>query len=297
MEKIIQSILAKNMVGFNNIRKSDSGFTNIVYLVDDKYVIKVSKDAKTSKGIDKEIDFYKHNSLNFVPKYIADGQLDGYRYLIVKQLKGQSLYKVWHKLNDSEREDLVKQIAEILSDFHKQGFNYLPENKIYLNWKEKWKRSFDLNISILQKRNFDTSKLEIFAKTKLPTIMEEQKLGLVYNDAHFDNFIFDDGELKLIDFDRILYGSIDYEFLILKSMIDNPAIFANEEDEKNVKPEDYQKIMNLLKKFYPKLFNFKFLNDRVFVYQFIYNLGNAYEYDREDWISEELRKFQQHFNL
>ena len=63
--------------------------------------------------------------------------------------------------------------------------------------------------------------------------MQEQKLGLVYNDAHFDNFILSGDELFLIDFDRVVVASIDYELLIIKSMLDNPCKFASEIDQNN----------------------------------------------------------------
>ena len=125
--------------------------------------------------------------------------------------------------------------------------------------------------------------------------MAEQKLGLVHNDAHFDNFIYDNGKIKLIDFDRVLYCSIDYEFLIIKSMVDRPEKFASEEDEENAKKEDYEKFLSILKKYYPEMFNFKFLDDRVFIYQFIYNLGNAYKYGKTEVIKEELEKFERYF--
>ena len=122
-----------------------------------------------------------------------------------------------------------------------------------------------------------------------------EDLALVYNDAHFDNFILSEDKLYLIDFDRVLFGSIDYELLILKSMLDNPCKFASEVDEPNVKIEDYKNIYEIIKETYADMFEFEFLDDRIFIYQFIYNLGNAYEYDRNEWIKTELEKFKTRF--
>lgn len=51
LTNIIQNILNKEKIPFKNIEKATSGFTNEVYFIDDKYVIKLSKDneKKTSK--------------------------------------------------------------------------------------------------------------------------------------------------------------------------------------------------------------------------------------------------------
>ena len=127
--------------------------------------------------------------------------------------------------------------------------------------------------------------------------MSEQKLELVYNDAHFDNFIYDKGMVYLIDFDRILYGSVDYEILIIKQMLDNPKKFASKNDEPNINNKDYSQIYELLQKNSPQMFNFKHFEYRVFIYQFIYNLGQAYEYENNAWIEKELQNFKKYFGV
>lgn len=73
-----------------------------------------------------------------------------------------------------------------------------------------------------------------FKNNRLDKVFAQQKNGLVYNDAHFDNFIYADGNVKLIDFDRTIYCSIDYELMVIKMMQDNPKKFASEITEKYV---------------------------------------------------------------
>ena len=43
MENIINEILNIEKITFKNITKATSGFTNLVYFVDNNYVIKISK--------------------------------------------------------------------------------------------------------------------------------------------------------------------------------------------------------------------------------------------------------------
>ena len=295
MENLVKRILEKNKINFKQIKRSMSGFSNIVYFVDDKYFVKLCNEESRVLKLQKEIEFYKHLNLTFVPKYIASGIEGDFNYLIIEKVNGVSLYKVWHELDENERENVIKQIAEILRQFHEQGYSFLAEKFVLTNWILKWQKSFEINVKELQKRGFDTSYVKKFAQIKLPEIMAEQKLGLVHNDAHFDNFIYDNGKIKLIDFDRVLYCSIDYEFLIIKSMVDRPEKFASEEDEENAKKEDYEKFLPTLKKYYPEMFDFEFLDKRVFVYQFIYNLGNAYKFGETEVIKEELEKFKRYF--
>ena len=291
----INKILAREEIGYHYIEQSTSGFTSIVFFVDDKYVVKFSNTPKLSEKLEKEISFYRNSNLPFIPKYISSGKFDDTTYLIIERLKGESLFHIWHKLDAKERKDVTKQIAKILNKFHEQPGSYLSDKFIQTNWQEKWRKSLDLNIRILEKYRFDTTNLKDFTQHRLDKLFEKTKNGLVYNDAHFDNFIYDNGKVYLIDFDRILYCSIDYELLIIKQMLDNPIKFASLEDEPYVNIEDYSEIYGDLKKECPDMFAFEYIDDRVFIYQFIYNLGQAYEYNRREWIKRELDKFNARF--
>lgn len=295
--ELIKKILKQENIEFKNLEKSTSGFTNVVFFVDDDYVVKIVAQNTKPEKLQKEIGFYKNVKLTGIPKYIASGEVEGVEYLILEKLKGQSLYSIWHTLTNEKRKNVVEQICEILNGFHKLPFEFLPEKNIVKDWKQKWGNSFSKNISILKDKGFDVEFLEEFAKTQLPQIMEEQDLCLIYNDAHFDNFLLFENKLALIDFDRIMYGSVDYELLIIKSMLDAPHKFASEIDEPNVNPKHYAGIWEMLKMLCPQMFDFEHIDKRVFIYQFIYNLGNAYEWNHDDWVEQELNKFKQFFDI
>lgn len=295
MENIIKNILQHENIKYKNIEKSQSGFTNAVFLVDKKYVVKIIKDKTNPLKLEKEISFYKNIKLNCMPKYICSGQYNGIIYLIIEYVQGQPLYKIWHKITEREREDIIKKICEILKQFHMQNADFLPEKYVCKNWVQKWKQTFDYNITLLKKRGFDTHNLQHFANTKLEKIMNNQKPCLVYNDAHFDNFLYDGQNLKIIDFDRVVCFSKDYELLIISLMAENPCKFANEEDEKNVDEKHYANVMSYFKEHYANMFDFEYLNERLFIYQFMYRLGAGYEYNRNEWLAEELNNFNKFF--
>ena len=60
MENIIKEILHKENIPFEKITKATSGFTNLVYFIDDKIVIKMSKDDNIKKKINKETTIYQN---------------------------------------------------------------------------------------------------------------------------------------------------------------------------------------------------------------------------------------------
>ena len=289
MENYIRKIFKDNNLKCDKIVKSESGFTNQVYFVDDKYVIKIANENNIAK-LNKEVLFYQNVHEDFIPKYICSGS----DYLIITKLKGKSLYNIWHLIDDTTRESIVKDICNILQKINNYSGDFIPEKYRFEQWKIKWQKSFALNIDILKKRGFKTDFLSDFVKTKLDEIMSEQKICLVYNDAHFDNFIYD-GKLYIIDFDRVIMGSSDYELLIMDSMLDNPLKFASEEEEKFVNMIHYTNVRDWLKKYYPELYNYTYIDDRVFIYKFFYRLGAGYEYNHDDWISNALSDFKKRF--
>lgn len=297
MIETIKKILRKENIAYTKLAKSNSGFTNLVYFVDDKYVVKVVNTQTKPEKLLKEISFYKNVQMDAIPKYVTSGKLDDVDYLIIERLSGESLYKVWHNLSKEERCSVVKQIAEILNDFHKQNGEFLPEKYINTDAILRWKRAFKLNIKEMENRGFEVEFLKKFSETKVDKLFAEQKNGLVYNDAHFDNFIYNNGKVWLIDFDRVIYCSIDYELLIIKMMLDNPTKFASEEDESNVRIEDYGEIWEQLKQYSGDMFNFKYINERVFIYQFFYRLGQGFEYNRKEWVEKELKGFREFFRV
>lgn len=292
---LIIDICEKNNIKCENIKKADSGFTNIVHIVNDEYIVKVINTFTKPEKLQKEIVFYKNVKIDAMPKYVASGTISGKDYLIIKKLNGKSLYTVWHTLTKQQRKEAVVQIANILNEFHKQKGEFLAEKFVQTDWILKWQKSFDLNIKILKNKGFDTSFLENFKNTKLIETFKENKPCLVHNDGHFDNFLYDNGKVYIIDFDRVLYCSIDYELMVISMMVDNPKKFASEVTEKFVVNDEYGDIMNVLKAYAPDMFDFKYIKDRVFIYKFIYHLGQGYETNNTSWIATQLENFKKHF--
>ena len=231
-------------------------------------VIKIALDEEKKKKLEKEINIYKNIKLNNIPQYIASGQFDNCLYLIISKVNGRGLFSVWHSLSDFEKEKCIEQISKVLKTFNNQNANFLDkEYKIY-DWENFVIGKLKENKQGLDKLGIDTKKISYFIENN--DLFKDNSYGLVYNDAHFDNFIYDNGNVSMIDFDRVIYAPIDYEMLIFKTMCDNPSKFASEEDEANVFGEDFVQVYDWFKKYYKELFMVPNIEQRIKTYQFNY---------------------------
>lgn len=267
MEQLIKRILEQEKLDYKQIKKSTSGFTNLVYFAD-QMVIKIAFEEEKKKKLEKEVNIYKNIKLNNIPKYITSGQIDNCLYLIISKVNGRGLYSVWHSLSDYEKERCIDQISKVLKTFNNQNADFLDkEYKIY-DWEKFVIGKLKKNKQELDKFGINTQRISDFIENN--NLFKENIYGLIYNDAHFDNFLYDNGNISLIDFDRVIYAPIDYEMLIFKTMCDNPSKFASEEDESSVFDEDFVKVYDWFKKYYKELFTIPNIEQRIKIYQFNY---------------------------
>ena len=119
MQEVVKKIIEKNNDLFGNnpiIDKINVGFTNTIYNVNDKFIIKICSDVKNEPKFQKEIDFYNANKDNdLIPKlYYFDNTKNDvpYFYENIEKIEGITLYNVWHTFNETERENIIKQFTE-----------------------------------------------------------------------------------------------------------------------------------------------------------------------------------------
>ena len=132
IEKIINIIIEKNknLFGDNlSVKKINVGFTNTVYNINDSFIVKICSNINNENEFKKEIDFYKANENNtLIPKlYYSDTQkIDvPYIYEIIEKVEGVTLYYVWHKFSEEQRENVIKQLCDAMKQMHLNiGKNY-----------------------------------------------------------------------------------------------------------------------------------------------------------------------------
>ena len=281
IEKIINIIIEKNknLFGDNlSVKKINVGFTNTVYNINDSFIVKICSNINNENEFKKEIDFYKANENNtLIPKlYYSDTQkIDvPYIYEIIEKVEGVTLYYVWHKFSEEQRENVIKQLCDAMKQMHLNiGKNY--------DWIEYNKNRFNNLFEIAKNNkllNDDEIKIIYEAYSLFDKYLESDQVVLIHNDLHFDNIFVNDEKIKIIDFERSMYAPKDFELHMLYYMIRQPWKHANEECEEYTKVEDYVNIMSYVEKYYPEIINTPYLYKRLAIYDLIYELSHFVKY-------------------
>lgn len=285
MEKIIKQIIDKNQDLFGDtptIEKINVGFTNTIYNINDSYILKICTNVDNENNFQKEINFYNSNKDNtLIPKlYSSSTNKDEipYYYEIIEKVNGVSLYNVWHTFREDVREEIIKQLCTAMKQIHSNtGEKY--------DWTTKFKSEFSCSYSKAKELNIfneeETTLIE-HAYSKFERYLESDDFVLVHNDLHFDNIFYDNGKIKLIDFERSMYAPKDFELDILYRMIRKPWKFASEETEEFTDESDYTNIKLYVEKYYPELVNIPFLNERLAIYDMVYFLKHLVRHPEID---------------
>jgi hypothetical protein len=85
--------------------------------------------------------------------------------------------------------------------------------------------------------------------------------------------IDDDNNIKILDYDRLRISSIDYELNSFNVMAKTPELIANEEFRKQINKDDYSDILRMIQEYYPEMFKFSHLNERLNIYAIKHYLG------------------------
>lgn len=275
IEKVIENIIEHNKELFGEkakFEKINVGFSNTIYIVNNMFIVKICTNPDNEKNFEKEINFYKANKdNNLIPKlYYSNVEKDvvPYYYEIIEKVEGVSLYNIWHTFNENQREDIIKQLCDAMKQFHRnigESYDWTKKTrKLFINLYNKAK---ELNL-------FDNEEQELIenAYSKFENFLESKEFVLIHNDLHFDNIFYNDGKIKLIDFERSIYAPRDFELDILYRMIRKPWKFASEETEEYTKLEDYENIIMYIEKYYPELIHIDNLYKRLAIYDMAYYL-------------------------
>lgn len=285
MKDIISAIIIKHrdLFGANpSPEQINVGFTNLLYTVNNKFIVKICVNPSKEAGFLKEIEFYNANKkCQYIPAlYFADTSKTTvpHFYEIMEKLSGQSLYNLWHTFSESQRENIVCQLCNILKEIHSSPaavYDWAGYNKqLFAPLFEKAKKAslFTCDEIILLEK----------AYSAFDKYLQTDKFTFVHNDLHFDNVIYYDGKIKLIDFERALSAPVDFELDILYRMVRKPWKFASEATEEFTHPDQYKNIMEYIGKYYPQITTTPFLYQRLAVYDMIYFLKqyvNAPQYE------------------
>ena len=278
-------IASKNMDLFKKIDSVDeinAGFNNTLFDINGKYVIKVCTNPEQENKFVIEHNFYLSNETNHnIPKlYKYDDSKEDceYVYEIIEKVQGQTLYYHWYKMTELQRKQTIEKIITIVKGFHRvKGKTYDWASKIKNDIKdvvEKCKNLFNENDYEMILNSFK----------KYDKYLSDNRFALIHNDLHFDNIIYKDGELKIIDFNDSICAPIDFEFRQFYMCQEKPWKWANSEMDPLQQPEDYTNIWKYTKMFYNELNEIKHLEERMIIYRIWNDSGHLKKYKSKELI-------------
>lgn len=284
---IIETIIKNNDILQNQeYKKINAGFTNTIYEVGD-YIVRICTNEKNERRFKNEIDFYFSHSSDYFPKlYIEDTtkKIVPYYYEIIERIEGNTLYEIWYKLSKEEQKNIVIKIIEILKSIHNDKVK--PTD-----FKKYIKESLSKLINDTNIKNSTLNKLVDLCDI----YFENNKYGLIHNDLHFDNFLYNNGKLKLIDFERYIVAPIDYDFKIFYRYNKEPWKWASMKTDMLTVEDDYQDLMNLFISNYEELKSMPYLQERLNIYLLIDYL-NSYNKSKNEKTLTEILKLLENFN-
>lgn len=280
----------------NEIKEISYGYTNQIYSINDKYILKICINENNYKNFQRASEFCQkyYGTIN-CPK-IVYSCLDSENknmWQIEEKAKGVNLSFRWKELNDEEKEDIISKICESLKSIHS-----IPVEDVFGDvmkpddWKEKFKKDIEKKITSLTKKGMDYSELydriKCYVEKNLD-MLNETDFKICHTDVHFDNILIDDqNNITILDYDRLRIASIDYELNIFNVMQRTPALIVNDEIKKTTKDDEYSEILEMLSNKYREMFDFKHLDKRLSIYALKHYLGLLGVVKEKDAVLKEL---------
>jgi aminoglycoside phosphotransferase (APT) family kinase protein len=293
--KIKQIFSDNNLPKVISIKKIEIGWTNEVYSINEKFILKICKDLKNEKNFEREYFFYNFFKNKIpVPKVILfDKSKKIYNkiFMIYHKIQGDNLYSKWHVLNNTERKNIVKQLCGIL----KKISNTSDKKYIHLiNWHDKIITNLQNSLKKIQnKKNLSSKfiqKIKVFIE-KNHHFLNQQKNALVYFDPHFDNIIIKNNKIiGILDLERTDLASLDYTLDIIKRMVEYPKKYVSEKYIKYIRRKDYSQLLKWFKEFYPELFEFKNLDKRLDLYSLENSLSTLLDWPHSKEVKQMIAK-------
>lgn len=297
----IRQLCAQAALGtIDSIRKIEIGFSNDVYCIDDKYILKTGRCDEDEEPFRKDV--FLCNLLQDkvpAPKIIysdTSKTLVDRFFMIYHKIPGSNLYSKWHLLSRNERREVTRQLCAILRQINETPYDSFAREfhiDTCQSWHDMTRSRINGWLDKINERNLLPSELVTSTIRFLDQrghVLHNEKIALTYWDPHFDNILISDSNhiTGVLDFERTDIMSIDYVLDIVQRMVRYPGKYASEESEPFTKIEDYSELLDWYEEFYPELFDFEDLGTRLDIYSIEHSLGDIFYFPASTAAREEL---------
>src|SRR5688500_8755218 len=142
-----KAICLKEKIPFTNFKPYTDG-SNLVASIDDRYVLKIFPPFLRHQW-DSEYKTLQHlhNKLTVpIPELLFTGEYDGWTYVIITKLVGESLEKVWSGFDHQTKSTVMRRIGGLMKEVHS-----LPLESV--NIEPKWNDFIPAQLSCYKARH------------------------------------------------------------------------------------------------------------------------------------------------
>src|SRR6185503_647493 len=186
---VAEAICQRHSIGHTSLERAKQG-ENIVIFVDDKYVVKIYVPHKNGFARERDaLRFIKDKTSLTVSDIVAEGEFEGFNYLITDLLPGRPLTRSeWLGLDRSFQLTVLERLAIGLKQIHS-----VNSKSIAFDWD-----AFISNqlapVMDRQRRGGGNpewlASLPVYLEKHMPLLSRKSRLPFMHGDVHFGNLRF-----------------------------------------------------------------------------------------------------------
>jgi hygromycin-B 7''-O-kinase len=218
---VMGEICARHGLGTRQLAPAGSG-TNVVFTTA-HHVVKLFPPmwSDLAAGERAILDHLAGRLSLDIPRLVADGHLDTWRYLVMTRLPGVPLDQVWDTLDAADRRSLSAQLGAALRDLHAVPLGGLADVPVLARrWSRLVSRPVDETIAHHRRQGVEPQwldRLRVFLQQAAPSGGGGFTPVLLHGDVHPWHLLASRENTRwrlsgLLDFDAAMLGPSDYEF-------------------------------------------------------------------------------------
>lgn len=296
-EDQLKELCASHGLDYHSSTRITVGFSHEVHKLNNDMIIKIYRKYSDDR-FQTELAVLKSKQKFPKPEVIAfsnSKNLINQNYIIMSFVEGKNLGAHWHITTDMQREAIIEQLSSILRNINKINPSMLPSphgsrwDEILMNKANDLSSKLFANNIISSDEKLAT--LQLF-KSYLP-VLNTSKLYPVNWDVHFDNLIIDDdfNIRAIIDLENVQIAALDFPLFVIKDMVNEPHRYMTEENEKFANKSDYMKLWGWYQRYYPEMFDFANLEQRVKAYELLNILHLMQDWSHDEQLIAKFNRF------
>ncbi len=215
------SICARHKISYTSLRRSPQG-ENIIFFVDSALVIKIFAPLRDNYMREvSALEFAATAKLSVeTPEVLHTGELEGWSYLVIRQLPGEASRETWARVGQRDRLEIISLLGVAMRELHAHAAP-LSQPSLNRDWCGFINRQARESVERQRACNASLEWLEslpAYIAARLELLPTDYKPVMLHGDIHAGNVLLAqvNGRWRvtgLIDFGDSLCGFHEYEFV------------------------------------------------------------------------------------